>query len=228
MFCTNCGSQLPEGGAKFCPNCGVRVAEPLTPDYDVASEVEPAPATEAEPAAIETPEPDTGAAVLSEEAAAPYAEEEPVIPEPEIPVEDTACPNREQVPVQESEPEPICEPSFTPPPVASPVTSEKPKRKGLHFTATVSLILMSLTFLLGSISLLGLMVSMHPGIVIFMSILLILMTPLCFGFGVASFIIGLKDKRPAVWIIGLIAVVFALISFCFGVIYLIAGIVAAA
>lgn len=218
MFCTNCGSQLPDEKVKFCPNCGIRIAEDPQPEPVDAAEPEPSPAECCEPAAETVSEPEP-AAVLPEEDPAPCFEETCAAPEPEKPSEEPVCAERQTPPAPE--PEPVSAP-------VAPAPSVKPVRKGMHFTAIVSLILIALTFLFGSIALLGLLVSMHPGIVIFMSILVILLTPLCFGFGVASFIIGLKNKRPADWIIGLIAAAFAVLSFCFGIIYMIVGILVAA
>ena len=195
--------------------------EPEPMEASAAPESEPVPVPEAEPVVNETPDPvDTAPATEF----APCEEAEPAV-SAEEPAEDTACPVREEPALEETEP--VSEPMFTAP-ADVPAAPEKPAHKGLHFTATVSIILTALTFLFGTIALLGLLVSMHPGVIIFMAILTILLTPLCFGFGVASFIIGLKNKRPVCWIIGLIAAIFALISFCFGIIYLIAGVFVAA
>ncbi len=224
MFCTNCGSQLPDEKVKFCPNCGIRIME--APETEpAAAEAEPAPVENCEPAAEVISEPEAPSPVLPEETA-PCAEEACASPEPEEPSAGADFADRQTPP--EAQQEPAGKPVYTAPAASAPVSPANPVRKGLHFTATVSIILTALTFLFGSIALLGLLVSMHPGIVIFMSVLMVLLTPLCFGFGVASFIIGLKNKRPAGWIIGLIAAAFAVISFCFGIIYLVAGIFVAA
>lgn len=221
MFCTNCGSQLPDEKVKFCPNCGVRITEEPAEEPAAVPEAEAAPVIATESAEAKTMEAEVCKDALPEEPAS-CPEQEPAVPEPEEHAQEPESSDTQNLP--RTEQEPVRESSITAPADAP----EKPARKGLHFTATVSLILIAMTFLFGSIALLGLLVSMHPGIVIFMSILTILMTPLCFGFGVAAFIIGLKDKRPACWIIGLIAAVFALVSFCFGIIYLIAGVFVAA
>lgn len=222
MFCTNCGSQLPDEKVKFCPNCGVRIME----EPAAVPEAEAAPVSAAESVEAKALEAEVCENVLSEEGPAPCPEQEPVAPESNEPAQEPGSFDTQNTP--RAEQEPVSDSSIPVPADAPAATSEKPSRKRLHFTATVSLILIAMTFLVGSIALLGLLVSMHPGIVIFMSILTILMTPLCFGFGVAAFIIGLKDKLPACWIIGLIATVFALVSFCFGIIYLIAGVFVAA
>ena len=60
------------------------------------------------------------------------------------------------------------------------------------------------------------------------AICLLCNTPFAFGFGLAAFIIGLKKKHPATWIIGLVAAVLAILSFFVGIIALIGSIVYAA
>ena len=44
MFCQNCGKELPEG-AGFCPECGAKVAESVTPAPTPETVVEVAPST---------------------------------------------------------------------------------------------------------------------------------------------------------------------------------------
>ncbi len=230
MFCTNCGNALPEG-AKFCPNCGVRLAEPLVAEAEITGRID-MPETPAEAAAevFETAESEqlTEAVETFEEAASA----EPVAAEP------IAAPVEEPTPVEEPAPEETV-PAADEPPVepvkAVPAESAAPEPapvkaapKGLHFTATLAIVLTAVTFLFATISLLGLLVQMHPAIVILMAILAILTTPLALGFGIAAFIIGLKNKRTATWIIGLAAALLAVLHFICGVIYLVGGIVYAA
>ncbi len=222
MFCTNCGDALPEG-AKFCPNCGVRLAEPLVADAAIAERVN-VPETPAEAAAevFETAEPEQlTEAVETFEAAAEPVESEPVAVPAEEPAPAVPVPAAAEAPAEPGKAVPMASEAPEPAPV-------KAVPKGLHFTATLSIVLTAVTFLFATIALLGLLVQMHPAMVILMAIFAILTTPLALGFGIAAFIIGLKNKRTATWVIGLAAALLAVLHFICGVIYLVGGIVYAA
>ena len=195
MFCTNCGQPLPEG-AKFCPECGTPLAvRPLVEEV--------LPTEEAH-----VPEPEAPA-------------EEPIT-EPEAPAaEPEAAPEAEVIPTAEAEQ--VSEPKAAPTAEVVLIAEEPPK--GLHFTAAVALILTAISFACGALSLLGLMIGMVAGMVILFAFLTALLTPLSFGFGIAAFIIGLKRKHTATWVIGLISALLAVVQLVVGVIALICGVV---
>ncbi len=68
MFCTNCGTQIPDGSG-FCTNCGTKVATEQTPVVEAAPVAEQTPVVEAAPVAEQAP-------VVE---AAPVAEQTPVV-----------------------------------------------------------------------------------------------------------------------------------------------------
>ncbi len=264
MFCTSCGSRLPEGGAKFCPNCGapVHAVEPFVPEAeaeDVKAEafeaVEPAVEAVEEvkaEAAEAVEEVQTEAVETAEEAAETFEEareeavetaEEAAETVEEVRTEavetaEEAAETFEEVKAETAEAveevkaetaAPSAEPVKeipAPEPAAAPAAAA-PAKAGLHFTATLAIVLTALTFLLSMFALIAVFASMHEALIILLSIFAMLCAPLAFGFGAAAFIVGLKKKRKATWIIGLIA---ALLNICMAfmsLIYLIAGFVKA-
>lgn len=240
MFCSNCGSALPEKGAKFCPNCGTPlfVAEPLTPPVESVPEApiedaqieEPIPAAEAAEVFESIPEeaekapealPETVEDAVEVFETLPEEKEPEPVPETPAPAEEIPAAPALEAPAHEVPPrveEPAPEPVYQPAPSAEP-------SKGLHFTAVISIVLTALSCLFFFIALLAVLVHMHPAIMILSSICLLCNTPFAFGFGLAAFIIGLKKKLPATWIIGLAAGILAVVSFFVGVITLITSIV---
>ena len=204
MICINCQSPI-EDGAKFCPNCGAKI-EPLT---EIAEEDIPSSDAESFSSADtvsefkeETPTPE------DKPESGEAAPEEPVFT-PVVPVFTDDEPAQDQTVIVDS----------------SSVAIEG-SSKPLHFTATVTIVLTALAILFGAIASLGGIVAMHPAIIIIFSILDLLVNPFAFGFGVAAFIVGLKKKKPATWIVGLVAAILAVIHWIYAIIMLLVGIIA--
>ena len=105
------------------------------------------------------------------------------------------------------------------------ITSKLGKKSTFMYSLVLLIVLSCLFFFL---ALLALLVNMHPVIMILSSVCLLCNTPFAFAFGVAAFIVGLKKKHPATWIIGLVAAILAIVSFFAGFITLITSIVYAA
>lgn len=217
MFCTNCGSQLPNEKVKFCPNCGFPIEQNADSFTETAVEnQEVSPVTE------------NTAEVIEEVPAPEQVQETPVETIVEEPVTEYDSEGKQEtVPVITEEP--VSNDVHTEPVKEEPVSSNAmPVKKTLHFTATVSIVLFALSFVLSMFLLMAVITSMHYGILIFLSIFLLLTAPLAFGFAIAAFIVGLRRRRPAEWIIGLVAGLNALlINGVFGFIYLILGILTA-
>lgn len=79
MFCTNCGTKLPED-ASFCMNCGAKVLKPVAAPQETPVEAPAVP----QPEPIPGPIPEPPAASQPEPLSGPNPEEAPA--EPEIPV----------------------------------------------------------------------------------------------------------------------------------------------
>ena len=248
MFCTNCGSALPEKGAKFCPNCGVRLfsAEPLVSAAEVMPELPlEVPANEPVETACEAAEVFEKAPEEIEKVSEELPEtlEEAVETFETVPEEQPAEVIRtepEEAVVEPSVPvsEPLAAPALASPApdpaqkvpdeIPEPVSPEAEPVRKLHFTAIISIVFTALSCLFFFLALLALLVNMHPVIMILSSVCLLCNTPFAFAFGVAAFIVGLKKKHPATWIIGLVAAILAIVSFFAGFITLITSIVYAA
>ena len=202
MFCTNCGQPAPDG-AKFCPECGAPlVLRPLTDEVKEDAPAAVSEMPEAEPVEPEIPE----VAPEAYKAEPEPSKAEPV--EPEIP---------------KIEAEPVSAPKAAPTATVVSVAEESPK--GLHFTATVAILLTAVSFMFGSLFLLGLMLGIAAELVILFATMTLLLAPVSFGFGVAAFIVGLHKKRTGTWVIGLIAALLAVLQALVSVIYLLAGII---
>ena len=242
MFCTNCGSALPEKGAKFCPNCGVRLfsAEPLVSAAEATPELPlEVPANEPVETACEAAEvfdeqvseelPETVEEAVEtfetvpEEQSAEVIRTEPeeAVVEPSVPVSEVLAASVLESPA----PDPA---QKVPDEIPEPVSPEAEPVRKLHFTAIISIVFTALSFLFFFLALLALLVNMHPVIMILSSVCLLCNTPFAFAFGVAAFIVGLKKKHPATWIIGLVAAILAIVSFFAGFVTLITSIVYAA
>ena len=198
MFCTHCGSRLPEQGAKFCPQCGSPVAAPAFEEAIETFETAP-----------ETPNETVEAAVETFETA------------PETPSETVEA----AVETFETAPETPKEPVRPVPPVQAAPTV--PARKGMHFTATLAIVLTAVAFVLSTFALIAVVSKMAVGLMIALSVFALVATPIAFGFGVAAFIIGLKNRHPATWIIGLIAGVVSILICVFTFFYLVFGVLIA-
>ncbi len=210
MFCTNCGQPAPDG-AKFCPECGAPLA--LRPLVNEAVNTA-APAVAPEPPEVV---PEIPAATSEAPKGDPVGPEIPAAT-PEAPKADPVGPE-----IPKIEAEPVSAPKAAPTAAVVSIAEEPPK--GLHFTATVAILLTSAAFVFGSLVLLGLMIGITAELVILFATLTLLLTPVSFGFGVAAFIVGLHRKRTGTWVIGLIAALLAVLQGIVSVIYLLAGII---
>ena len=110
--------------------------------------------------------------------------------------------------------------------LTEPSSAEKSRSsKPLHFTATVTIIFTPLAILFGVVASLGDILTMHPVIIIVFSILDLLVNPFAFGFGVAAFIAGLKKRKTATWIVGLLGAILSVINWIYAILILLVGII---
>ena len=150
MFCPNCGTHLPEEGARFCPNCGSQVDFfPAQTFVAVEAPVERPLEAEELPARAEEP------VIAAVEAEEPAVEEAPA---------------KEQVLQNDSSEEPACEEAPSDPiepeaaPQRAPVAfSEAPK--GLHGTAMTALVMLALAVLSAGLLLISVTLRLIVGLV---------------------------------------------------------------
>ncbi len=204
MFCPNCGTHLPEEGARFCPNCGSQVDFfPAQTFVAVEAPVERPLEAEELPAQAEEP------VIAAVEAEEPAVEEAPA---------------KEQVLQNDSSEEPACEEAPSDPiepeaaPQRAPVAfSEAPK--GLHGTAMTALVMLALAVLSAGLLLISVTLRLDPMFLGIFSFTLILFSELAFGIGIAAFIVGLVKKRTGTWILGLMSMLLGLGGTVLGTIY---------
>ena len=256
MYCTNCGSLLPEN-ARFCPECGAMVNRPAPkaePAAKAPATVEEPVVAEEQPVVVEEPvaveQPAAAEAAAAEEQ--PVVVEEPIPAEEPVPAEEPAIaeePAAAEEPVIAEEPvpaeEPVIaeepaaeEPAFVCPCVKSAEPSAEvfaepsapvkaPAPKGLHPVATISIVLLALTASFLLFALMGLYLQLNAALPVVLAVLAIVSTVLTFGLGIAAFIVGLVRKRPATWIVGLAAALLGVANLVLAVVYLIGSVIAA-